>query len=316
MTLAVAPFTGMVESPVDPRDYDFESTEVFGSSAASRTTVDTEGDGHIERDQWSQSCTQYTLAQAVQDFDRMLVRLGMPVRVARLNDDGSIMVDPETNQAVLEAEPRVMTQPLPLISPIYLYQGARRMRFVANGDPVPDDGLPDTGSSYRHGIMWFRDVENGGGTRLDSLFPDAGENARIFPPAYVDQGDPLVKVGSYYRIHGEGREDALRDGIRAALQGYLLGKCSKPCGSIMTTEGFVNTPEGQVYDASKPGKNTGSHAMLIKAYEEPTDCVVFHQTWHGRPRTYRVPVPVLATRGIGFETWVLKNLIYIPRVAA
>ena len=82
---------------------------------------------------------------------------------------------------------------------------------------------------------------------------------------------------------------------------------------MQVTEGFVNTPPGQVYDARNPGERVGGHAMLVKAYNAADDTVDLHQTWIGRPRTYRVRIDDLAAAG--GETWVLKNLIYIPRVA-
>lgn len=307
------PFTGMIASPPDARDLDFAASELAGGVEVTRQSIDTTGDGHIERDQFCNACVQYTLDQAVQDLDRKCVALGVPVRVARTNADGSLMID-DRNKLVVADDPIVRTETLPLTSPIFGYAGGRLMRLHAMRQPVPPDGLPDTGSSYRHGIQWRRDVENGGGTREDALFPDVPENSRRLPPAHVMQADPLVKIGGYYRIHGEGNEQALRDGIVAALLGYQRGLCSKPCTSMLVGDEFVNTPEGEIFQG-RQGAKGAAHAMLVKGYDGPTDCAILHQTWQGRPRTNRVPISILATRGWGFESWVVKDLIYIPRAA-
>lgn len=308
----IAPRLGYVPSPEDVRDHDFAISGVYGSSPKARKSIRVSP--HIHVDQVGNSCTgNSVIIGGVQDLNAKQVELSVEAPHAIRKGDGSFE---RYADGTLVTEMRV-PELLPPLSTLFQYTGGRLMWFRFSGVTIPPTGIPDEGSAYRLGIMWLRDIDNGGGAREEAAWPERPENLRRYPPAHVDQGDPLVTVRAYSRIRYEATEDAdtLRDSCLAALEGFERGECSKPLGSMELTESFVATPEGGLMDVANPGKDVGGHAMPVGGYDEPNDALWFDNSWP-KPQAVRVPVPYLAKRGRGGEFWVLNGLIYLPRMAA
>lgn len=303
---------GYVPSPEDPRDHDFAGTKLFGAAAKERKSIFVSP--HVHVDQVGNSCVGNTIIiGGVQDLNRKQVELGVMAPHAIRRPDGSFERLANGKYVVEYRVPDL----LPALAPLYQYTGGRLMWFRLTGAPIPRDAIPDGGSSYRLGIMWLRDVENGGGAREAALWPETPENLERHPPMHVDQGEPLVTVESYSRIRYEANEDgdALLDGSLAALEGFNRGECSKPLGSMELTEAFVNTPTGELFDDENPGEDIGGHAMPVSGYDAPNDAFLFDNSWPN-PTSVRVRRRYLKRRGRGGEFWVLNGLIYLPRSAS
>ncbi len=295
--------TGALPSPPGD-DIDFRDLYAHAGVVRPIVTVDCRLP-HEQRVQGQPSCVGYTVATQMQDFDAKLWALNRNVHVRLPN-------------GTLDVRPRRTLPQLPPLSGHWHYTLGRWIEAKLAQRVLGPEGLPNTGSSYRLNIMGLRDVENGGGCRAETDWPDIPENATRIPPAHVITAEPHVSVGGYYRIFGERDVDRLREGWLEALHGYELGENSKPGAVMDVGQVYAQTPEGSVYDdvaagelaEREPATMWGGHAQQGCGYDATQDALVLHSTWPGQS-TFRVRAQHMADRGREF--WVLSDLIYIPR---